>query len=251
MKLNYHRLNCKPKKDYAEIILFGDVHYGSRFCDWDRAKSMLDYCLANSTYLFCLGDILESATRYSIGSGVYEQLNPQQQMEDIIEALRPLAEKGLIVGYLNGNHEDRITKETGIDVSKMICRILGIPYLGAAGWSLFRVGGQNYTTYSIHGSSGSKFNYTKLKAAIDTSHYFSADILTYSHVHNIITDSIERQFVDLRSKTIQYRKSYIIITGHYLKYHGSYAQAKGLPPSKLGSPKLKLFRDKFDIHVST
>jgi len=147
-------------------------------------------------------------------------------------------------------HENRITKETGIDISKMICRELKIPYLNAAGWNLFRVGKQNYTMYSLHGYGGSKFNYTKLKSAIDVSHYFSADIISFAHVHNIIIDSIERQYIDFRSKTIRYKKAHVVITGHYLKYTGSYAQAKGLPPSKLGSPKLKIFSDKFDIHIS-
>lgn len=101
--------------------------------------------------------ILESSTRGSVGDGVYAQIiNPQQQVDKIISLLKPLADAGLILGYHGGNHEFRITKESGIDVSKMICGILKVPYLGEACWSLFRVGSNNYKIYTLHGCSGSK-----------------------------------------------------------------------------------------------
>lgn len=52
-------------------------------------------------------------------------------------------------------HEDRIRKTTSIDISMLMANILDIPYLGYAGWSLFKVGKQKYSVYSTHGSGGS------------------------------------------------------------------------------------------------
>ena len=248
--LNRKHLEVRKGRNYANVMFIGDVHYGSSNCDVERFTSMIDYCVKNGIYVFLMGDMLEAATRYSVGSGVYMQLNPQQQYDDMLEMLRPLAEKGLILDFVTGNHEDRITKETGIDISKMMCRELKCHYAGAAGWTLLYVGDQSYSVYAIHGAGGSKFNYTKLKNATDISHYFDADIIAYAHLHSIISDSIERQTVNRTRKMVETRKSHILITGHYLMYDKSYAQAKGLPPSKLGSPKVQFHADKWDIHIS-
>jgi len=250
MKLNKMRLNPARGKDYAEMVFWGDVHYGSSYCDVRRATAMLDYCLKNNVYVFCMGDVIEAATRYSVGSGVYEQLSPNKQIEWVIETLGPLAKKGLIAGFLSGNHEDRIMKETGVDIAHIITRELKVPYLGPAGWSLFYVGDQSYTVYAIHGATGSKFAHSKLKAASDIAYHFQADVLAHAHVHDIVINSMEKQIVDKARKVVATQKCHVIVTGHYLEYYGSYAQMKGLPPGKMGSPKAKFHANKFDIHVS-
>ena len=40
--LNIQSLKNKAGKDYAEVVFFGDWHYGARECDNDKALSMLD-----------------------------------------------------------------------------------------------------------------------------------------------------------------------------------------------------------------
>ena len=249
--LNIQSLKNKAGKDYAEVVFFGDWHYGARECANDRALSMLNYCLEKETYIFLMGDLMEASTRYSVGDGVYNQLNPQKQMEYIVEKLKPLADKGLILGMLLGNHSNRIQKETGINVMKIMSKMLNAKYLGMAGWSLFKVGKQNYTIYSLHGATGSRFVYTKTKALVDISHSFDANLIAMGHVHEIADISQGVEYVDLRSKTLKTKKKFLVLTGHYLSYHNSYAQAKGFPLSKMGSPKVKFFSDKFDIHISS
>lgn len=249
MNLNRQRLNIKKGKDYTEIVFIGDVHYGSKQCNVEKFEKILKFCLENELYVFGMGDMIESNSRHSVGAGVYEQLTPQQQIEDISEYLRPLAKKGLIVGYLTGNHENRVNKELGIDISKLICKDLSIPYLGYAGWSLFYIGSQSYSIYTTHGASSATLKHTKLKAVLDVSKSFEADLVAMGHIHDIIIDSAEYQKVNKKRKTIEVRKSYVIVTGHYYNY-GGYAQEKGYSLTKIGSPKVKLFSDKFDIHVS-
>ena len=249
MILNRQNLKVKPGKTYAELVFIGDVHYGSNMCNAQKFKEMVAYCTQNDIYIFCMGDMIEAANRYSVGSGVYEQAHPQTQIEGMIEILKPLAEKGLIVGFLSGNHEDRITKATGIDVSKIMAKELGAAYLGFAGWSLFYVGNQSYTLYTIHGISSAKHKYTKIKSIIDIASTFPADIVAMGHVHDLDITSGERPHVDKKRKTIYYRRFITLLTGHYLNY-GGYAQGMGLEVGKQGSPKVKLFADTWDIHPS-
>lgn len=252
VKLNRKELVVRKGKDEAELVFFGDLHLGHPNCLLEQAKEMLDYCLNKNIYVLVMGDLVECGLTGSVGDSIYTQkLNPQAQMEDVIELLQPLADKGLIVGVHAGNHEMRIFKTSGINISKNIAGWLNVPFLHSACWNLFRVGKQNYSVYSMHGATGSKFIYTKIKAATDISHYFPfADIVAHGHVHDIASVAIERQYINMKDKQIAYFKQYVVITGHYLGYSLSYAQDKGMPPSKVGSPKVKLHRDKHDIHIS-
>jgi len=252
IRLNKRRLRLKYGKDYTEIVFFGDLHYGARECEIDKAKRMLDYCLLHNIYVFLMGDLMEAGLKTSVGASMYRQkLSPQQQMEDVVEFLKPLSDQGLILGSLEGNHELRIEKDTGISVMKLICRITDIPYLGSACWNLWYVGDNSYSIYTLHGSSGSRYVYTKLKALVDISHNFKADLMAMGHVHDLADTALTVQEVDKMKKQVVEYKKHLLITGHYLAYEHSYAQERGYPIGKMGSPKVKLYGSgKKDIHIS-
>lgn len=250
VKLNYHDLPPNGR-NRVNIVFFGDLHAGHPTCLWDKAQAILDFCLERGYYVMLMGDLLECGITGSVGDSVYTQsLNPQGQMEAVIELLKPLAKAGLILGMHAGNHEHRIFKTTGINVAKNMAGWLEVPFLHSACWSLIRVGKQNYKIYSLHGATGSRFVHTKIKAATDISHFFHAEIIAHAHVHDLASASIERQYIDMKNKQVAYWKQYIVLSGHYLGYDLSYAQEKGFPPSKVGSPKVQLYSDKWDVHVS-
>lgn len=252
VRLNRQRLEVKKDNgEYAEFVAFGDTHWGHPQSDIERSKRMLDYCLKKKIYILCMGDLMESGLSSSVGDSVYQQkLNPQKQMEFIVEQLEPLAKAGLILGYHMGNHEMRIRKQTGVDISKIICRILKVPYLNYACWNLFYVGKQSYSVYSWHGSSGARFSHTRLKAVTDITRYISADLILMAHTHSLMEDSCLIQAVDRNRKMVIEKKTHVVLTGSYLTWDLSYAQEKGYSISKLGSPKIKLFANKSDIHIS-
>jgi len=251
IRLNRKRLSFNGK-GYAEVVFLGDIHYGHPGCDVERVQKMIDYCLSKNIYVLGMGDYIEAGLRNSVGDSVYMQnLNPQEQMDFVLDVFKPLADAGLLIGLHIGNHEGRILKETSVNLASLIARMLGVPYLGYACWNIIYVGNQSYTIYSLHGSSGSRYVYTKLKALVDISHNFDADILAMGHVHELADEAILVQQVDKQRKMVIERKKYLLITGSYLKYDDSYAQEKGYPMGKLGSPKVKLFANKYDIHIST
>ncbi len=250
IRLNRQRLKVN-KKGYAELLFLGDVHHGHPNCNIEKVKENINYCIKNKVYVILMGDLLEAGTRTSVGDSVYMQsLNPQEQHDEIEDIMRPLAEAGLVVGCHIGNHEARILKDTSVNLTKMLCKTLKMPYLGSASWSIFYVGNQSYTVYSMHGTTGSKFIYTKIKALIDISHNFHADIMAMGHTHDIADEVTYVQLPERKTKKIVEHKKYHILTGHYLGYDGSYAQDKGFSIGKIGSPKVKLFGDKKDIHSS-
>jgi len=249
IRLNKRSIDVKNGKNYAEVMFIGDVHLGSPQCDIGKFETMLNYCYKTNTPVYLMGDLIEMATRDSVGAGIYEQeFMGQNQYERMIEYLRPLARKNLLLGFLNGNHEDRVYQKTGIDVSKAMCRELGVPYLSNACWNLLRVGNQTYSIYLLHGRTGARFDGTALLALERISVSFHCDIVAMGHAHKIISSIVLMQAV--KNGKVTEHKKHLFITGSYLKYDGSYAQTAGLPISKLGSPKVKFFSDRHDINLS-
>jgi len=249
IRCNKRTLHVKSGKDYADMLLIGDVHYGSPQCDVPRFLAQLDYCLKNGQYVHLMGDLIEMATRSSIGAGVYEQETiGQSQVEQMVEWLKPLAKKGLITGLHNGNHEDRVYQATGINIAKVMANELSVPYLGDACWNVFSVGSQRYSMYSFHGRTGAKFDGTALLALERISASFTADLVAMGHCHKAANASVITQRVS--NGLVKESKKHLVISGSYLKYDGGYAQTVGLPLSKLGSPKLKLFANQHDVSIS-
>lgn len=178
IRLNRHKLTPKTGQDYVEVMFIGDAHLGSPQFDKGRFLNNLKYCLDNLVYVFLMGDLCEIATRHSVGAGVYEQTSISDcQHEQMVEWLRPLAKRNLILGTHTGNHEERVYKETGINIGKALARELNVPYLGDACWSEFRCGKETYDIYSLHGRTGSRFDGTALLALERISTSFFADLV--------------------------------------------------------------------------
>ena len=249
IRLNKVRLTPHPGEVYAELMFIGDVHYGSPQFDEPRFLAMLDWCERNELYVILMGDLLETATRTSVGSGVYEQEdNTQDQYDQMCDWLKPLADKGLIIGAHLGNHEERIYKESGFNVIKAMCRQLNIKYLGDACWTHLRVDKETYVLYTMHGRTGARFDGTALLALERISTSFFADLVACGHSHKLIQSSVVIQRVV--NGMVREFKKYLLICGSYLKYDGGYAQTVGLPLSKLGSPKVKFYGNKHDLFIS-
>jgi len=251
IRLNKFKLEVKKDKKYAELLLFGDLHLGHPQSNIKKAKGMLNWALKTNTPVLLMGDLLEAGLKDSIGNSVYTQkLDPQMQMEEVIEMLQPLADKGLIKGLHTGNHEMRITKTTGIDISKVIARILKVPYLGYACWNMITVDKQKYGVYSEHGTGGSKFKHTKLKRALDQLAWIRSDALFLAHHHALEASRTTVQEISFRNKQVVEKKCYVVLTGGYIDWDNSYAQMYEMPPTEIGSPKVKFFSTEREIKIS-
>lgn len=250
-RMNKVTLAEKPNKDYAQIMFFGDLHYGHPQCLLNIAMDYLNWAKKNGVYVLLMGDLLECGLTTSIGDSVYQQtLNPQKQMESVIELLRPIVEAGLVIGIHDGNHEQRITKNTSINVTKIMADMLGIKYLGYACWSLLSIGNQKYSMYSQHGCSGARFKHTKIKSLLDQLAWINADIMAMGHVHEVAATPVQVQIVNKRDRVVSTQKRLAFLTGSYLGWDDSYAQAAMLPISRIGSPTLKLMSRQHDYHGS-
>jgi hypothetical protein len=196
-----------------------------------------------------MGDLIEMATRDSIGAGVYEQESiGQTQYEEIVEILRPLTDAKLLLGTLRGNHEFRLYQACGVDIAKAIAKELDAPYLRDAGWSEFKIGDQSYDVYALHGRTSAQFDGTVLRSVENISHSFVCDLLVMGHAHRAVQGLMLTQAVE-RGQIVE-RKKLIMVTGSYLKYDNSYWATKGGRLSKLGSPIATFSAKKKEINIS-
>ena len=251
IRLNRQTLKLSHNKDYAELILWGDVHLGYPTCNIKKAMRMIEYALDKKVYVLGMGDYIEAGLKDSVGDSMYRQnLNPQQQLETMVAYLEPLANEGLLLGLLSGNHEMRITKSTGIDITKIMARLLNVRFLKAACWNVFSVPGVRYSAYTLHGASGAKFKHTKLKAIVDACGWIESDILAMGHTHGLANEPIIKQMFSCTKNRIINITQYVMLTGSYMDWDSSYGQAANYPIPKMGSPKVKLYAGNRKINIS-
>jgi len=245
-------LNYKKFDSEKEIIVpLGDLHLGSKFFDEDLLKYNLEWCYKHKAKLILMGDMVETATKDSVGAGVYEQSEIlDKQIEHFLYLFKPLAKEKLILGIHPGNHEFRVYKHSGLNIIKSMARELKIKYFDWGKLHYLVVGNQGYTLYSTHGASGARLPHTKIKGALDLANLVEAEIYCMGHLHQLSHHVRNFYNVDKRSKKVIESQKHFLLTGSYLTHWGSYAHMKSYEPMRKGSPKIKLSGVEHSIRVS-
>jgi len=244
-------LDTDDKKNYADVMYFSDQHIGSIHCDFDFLRKQRDVCLKKRIYVILGGDLIEGSTRFSIGAGLYEQnLPPHDQLLGLISFLKPLADNQLIISICMGNHEERFKKTVGIDITSILGYILDTPYLGYGGMNYLKVGKRNYISYFEHGSGTARTLSGKMKKVMDASKNIDQfDVFAWGHTHELFSWYEYKQKYNKRFKKMEMVKKFYLLTGGYLNYNFSYADAYSIPPVKIGSPILRFYGDENKIEV--
>jgi len=234
-----YKFNVNEKK----LMGVGDLHYRALGCDVKYFEGTIDYIKKTNTAIILTGDMMENATRYSVGAGVYEQyIPPMEQLYDVCEMLSPI--KKQILAVISGNHEYRTLKESGFNPAQIMADKLGAPYCGFETFLRLWAKKQKYIVYATHGSTGARFAWTKMKALDDLMRYINADVIMMAHTHDtLIKKTTTKGLVD--------RKKFGILTGSFLRDEPhSYGVMKCYPPAEVGVVKVKLFGNRWDIHCS-
>lgn len=168
-RIGVQSVRYETRAEKQLIVCSGDWHLGSNDCDIAKLKAHLQWLHRTDCRIILMGDLMEFSTGDSIGNGWNAQVqNPQSQIDAIVEALMPLRHKILVM--LEGNHERR-AKRAGLDPTKIMAKMLGVPYGGPACFVYLRVGSQNYTCHFQHGSSGARYLRTKMASLMKTADY--------------------------------------------------------------------------------
>lgn len=248
-----------------EIHTFADEHIGDEYCDMPRLLERIEY-VKNTPNAYCImnGDILDNATKTSIGDTYTQEFNPMEQLKRAVELFSPIKDKILCITH--GNHENRTYKKEGINLSYLIASQLGLTdYYSPTSAVLFiRFGKKSnghkesngsgkvrkicYSIYVLHGSGGGRKEGAKAIRLADMASIVDTDIYIHSHTHlpMIMKQGFHR--IDYMNSAIAYVTKLFVNTAANLKY-GGYGEAGEFKPSSTETPVIYLDGQNKDFYA--
>ena len=241
--------------DNLTIIPISDVHLGDKTCNIKAFKAILERVKnEENTYAILNGDLCNIALKSSV-SDVYENKSPMEEVAELIDYLEPIKDKILVIS--NGNHEDRIKKDTSIDVLWLVAKQLGIEECySPSWWYLYLSFGMcnkhrplTYTISGYHGAGGSTTSGAKINRAKKMGQVVVADCYLMSHVHEPINTKSVIFTPDYQHRSLVKRELFYCVSNSFVEYEDSYAEKMGLLPSHTGINEILLNGRKKEIKL--
>ena len=240
----------------VELHTFADEHIGDEQCDMKRLIERIEY-VKNTPNAYCIlnGDLLDNATKTSIGDTFTQVFNPMEQLAKAVELFSPIASKCLCITH--GNHENRTYKNEGINLSRLIAEQLGLgdKYTPTSAVLFIRVGedlgGKKetngsgkyrqicYTLYALHGSGGGRKEGAKANRLADMASIIDTDIYIHAHTHLPMVMKQGFHRIDPRNSAVSLVTKLFVNTASNLNY-GGYGEAQEFKPSSKDTPVIYL-----------
>lgn len=239
-----------------EVHTFADEHVGDEHCDIKRLLERIEY-VKDTPNAYCIlnGDIIDNATKTSIGDTYTQVFNPMEQLKTAVEMFAPIKDKILCITH--GNHENRTYKKEGINLSYLMAAQLGLVerYTPTSAVLFIRFGRQSrgqkesngsgnvrrvcYTMYVLHGSGGGRKEGAKAIRLADMASIIDTDIYIHSHTHlpMIMKQGFHR--IDTANSTVSQVDKLFVNTAANLTY-GGYGEAGEFKPASMETPIIYL-----------
>jgi len=255
LELMYYAHNLSSDFEEVLVIPISDVHYGDPLCSEHHYNRILETLLmVPNAFTILNGDLCNAATRTSV-SDIYSQVvSPQGQRDYHIKKLMPVKHK--ILGSTSGNHENRIYKDSGLDISQDIANALGVPYRAEGLLLKVSFGNGNeghpekpysYFIYATHGYGGARTKAAKAVKVERLATWIHADcyIMSHDHVVNVapdvylIPDNRTHKEGEFMIGKVKAHRKMLVKSGAFLKW-GGYGEMGGFPPVDLEKVTIKL-----------
>ena len=221
-----------------KIYNLGDIHRGNNNCDTDLlAKNIALIKDDPYAYWVSTGDLLETAIKSS-KSSCYEATTPEEELDALSAELKPIRKKCL--GFVASNHQDRIKKEVGLSLDKVLADRAKIKFLGISAVIKVVCGRAAYFIFMHHGVGGGTDGNKVNRAMKLAQNVHGADIYLTGHTHSFNHVPDIQVVLDRKRDKKTEIISHHITTGHYLQYKGSYAESMGLKAKPTGSAVILL-----------
>lgn len=242
--------SCKIELGDFESIdlhIFSDEHIGDPACNMKYLTERINLVKNNDNSFAVLGgDLIDNATKTSIGDTYSQTMPPMKQIETLTELFEPILDKILV--SVRGNHELRTYRKEGIDIMKLVMSNLGLSdfYMGAAGLLFLRFGKDNlhgkkisYRIYLTHGRGGGRKEGAKAIRLADLASIVDADVYIHNHTH--LPMSFKESFfrVNDRMNTVYKCDKLFVNSSANLEYEG-YSEEECYKPSSIIKPVIHL-----------
>ena len=246
------KANLPRDIEVLELHTFADEHIGDAHSDLKRLLQRIDY-VKNTPYAYCIlnGDIIDKATKTSIGDTYTQVFNPMEQLKRAVEMFEPIKDKILCITH--GNHENRTYKKEGINISYLLAKQLGLDdkYTPTSAVLFIRVGEMSrgkkesngsgkirqvcYTGYVLHGSGGGRKEGAKAIRLADMASIIDCDFYIHSHTHLPMIMKQAYHRIDERNNAVALVTKLFVNTAANLEY-GGYGEAGEFKPASKDTP---------------
>ena len=239
-----------PYAETIEIHPMADLHLGDPHSDYRAIVERIEH-IKNTDNAYCIldGDLMDAAIASSIGDTYGASLQPMEQLKQCVKLFDPIKHK--ILAVLPGNHEHRIYKQDGLDITALMCSQLGIEdkYSNTTALLFIRFGKGNthrhhgrpmlYTMYVTHGSGGGRKEGGKINRLADLASIVDADIYIHAHTHLplVFRESFFR--VSGSNSSVAQVEKLFVNTSSALSF-GGYGDRQGYKPSSTTAPTIYL-----------
>lgn len=227
------------------IVPIGDLHLGNKYTvnkHLDNALKFIDKN-RNRCRIFLMGDILEVATKTSVGRSVYDESFPtQKQFELAVELFKPYAD--LIDVVVEGNHEERIIRDTSFEITQEFCHRIGRfdAYGKFNSVVNTQVGELNYSAYVWHGATMGTKETSAVNGLLGMREKAFCHMYFMGHTHKLFDLPREVALPQPGRNEVSMMKQLFVNTGSSVG-DGGYSDQKGLPYNRIGFGAVQLYAE--------
>jgi hypothetical protein len=250
------KIDLPSELTQIELHTFADEHIGDEHSDIKRVLQRIEY-VKNTPNAYCIlnGDILDNATKTSIGDTYTQEFNPMEQLQKAVDLFSPIKEKCICITH--GNHENRTYRKEGINLSYLLAAQLGLldRYTPTSAVLFVRFGKLSrnsketngsgnvrkvcYTIYALHGSGGGRKEGAKAIRLADMTSIVDTDIYLHSHTHLGMVQRQAFHRIDTSNSAVALVDKLFVNTAANLNY-GGYGEAQEFKPSSKDTPIIYL-----------
>ena len=225
-----------------EISHLTDLQYGSKGFQEKQFLRYRDWLLESKNRFVVLGgDLVDAATILSIASPYENTEEPIDQVDGVVDLLKPLADAGRLLGYVGGNHERRTVKSFG-DCGRSIARNLQVPY--SRGVQLIDIQFGQHKPFKIslwHGGGSARTKGAKAQMVHRFMQQADSQVYLVGHLHDVVLLFDWRQH--RVGKQIKLQKIAGIMSSSFQGYWNSYAETAAMSPSDSMMARIILEKD--------
>lgn len=228
------RVHIKTKSDKVSVMMLSDVHFGAEATNIELLDKHIALADELGAYFILVGDLFEVAIPSRIEESVWEQgIKTGDQFKMGLKYLYPRRDR--VIFSVSGNHDARVWKKTGFDMSEFFAKDLGCFYNKNGGYVQVVVNDVEYTFAIFHGASSGMNPFTELERRFVV--YDDADVIAMGNNHHLVTKALlKKRVIDGKESR---RVVHFVRTGSYMT-EPEYGRAQGYAPTLDGSPIVHL-----------
>jgi hypothetical protein len=228
------------------VVFLGDLHFGNKHFEQKYLDQAMEFIKKNRNRVrvVLMGDLMEVATKTSVGRSVYEESYPtQRQFEVAVETFSPIAD--LIDLVIEGNHEERIIRDTSFEIVQEFCHRIGRfdTYGQFSGVVNYQLGSDIvYSLYAWHGATGGTKEGSVINGLLGMRERVIAHLYAMGHTHKLLNFKRKLYVPQPGKDEVTAIEQMFVNTGTAVG-DGGYGEQKGFAMNSIGYGAVQLFAD--------